>query len=176
MTRIAAGSESMDVEDWMPSRIYLSVSLMWKILQFNSTTDSQELPAAGLLDSSLTPAISSDDIDTSTLEIVVATSPEISINTADGGQESPTLSFKGPLASSGPNNNNNAGHGREPAVFDTPSVEQIDSLTFNTTPWLYADSSQLFSIGDMGYTQNESEPGNAWWEDDNFDNIMFNHF
>lgn len=173
MTRIAAGSESMDVEDWMPSRIYLSVNLMWKILQFNSTTDSQELPAAGLLDPSLTPAVASDDIDeSSTLEIVVATSPEISINTADGGQESPTLSFKAPVAP-GAGSSRDGRDGRD-AVYDTPTVEQIDSLTFNTTPWLYADSSQLFSIGDMGFAQ--SEPGNAWWEDDNFDNIMFNHF
>ncbi|KAM0280073.1 hypothetical protein ACHAQH_004269 [Verticillium albo-atrum] len=167
MTRIAAGSETMDVEDWMPSRIYLSVPLMWRILQFNSTIDAQGISISGLLADSLTTALQQDEDDeNSTLEIVVATSPEISINTADGGQDSPTLSFKAPVAT--------GLHPPQVAPFDPPTVEQIDSLTFNTTPWLYADSSQLFSIGDIGY--NQSEPGNAWWEDDNFDNIMFNHF
>ncbi|KAL3291128.1 C6 transcription factor [Colletotrichum asianum] len=179
MTRIAAGSEGMDVEDWMPSKIYLSVPLMWEILQFNSTTDSQEIPTAGLLDASLTPALPPvDTSENSTLEIIVATSPEITINTADGGQEAPTLSYK---PSHNNNKFNNSKHNVSSAnsssrqnVFDTPSVEQIDSLTFNTTPWLYADSSQLINIGELPDLQ--SEPGNAWWEGDNFNNIMFNQF
>ncbi|KAH6670298.1 hypothetical protein F5X68DRAFT_265048 [Plectosphaerella plurivora] len=168
MTRIAAGTETLDVEDWMPSRIYLSVPLMWKILQFNSTTDPSDMPTCGLLDASLAPTSSVDEMDDdSTLEIVVATSPEITINTADGGQESPTLSYKGPVMSAA------AAPPRE-TVFDPPTVEAIDSLTFNTTPWLYADSSQLVGIRDMSYPQ--AETGNAWWEGENLNNIMFNHF
>lgn len=163
MTRIAAGSESMDVEDWMPSKIYLSVPLMWEILQFNSTTHSQEIPTSGLLDASLAPVFAPDDAGESlTLEIIVATSPEITINTADGGQEAPTLSYKPPISSGA-----GSGSSRErQTVVDSPSAEQIDSLTFNTTPWLYADSSQLVNIGDLGYPQ--SEPGSGWWEGENF--------
>ncbi|KAK1763777.1 L-pipecolate oxidase [Phialemonium atrogriseum] len=163
MTRIAAGSESMDVEDWMPSKIYLSVPLMWEILQFNSTTHSQEIPTSGLLDASLAPVFAPDDAgDSLTLEIIVATSPEITINTADGGQEAPTLSYKPPISSGA-----GSGSSRErQTVVDSPSAEQIDSLTFNTTPWLYADSSQLVNIGDLGYPQ--SEPGSGWWEGENF--------
>ena len=179
MTRIAAGSESMDVEDWMPSKIYLSVPLMWEILQFNSAPDSREIPTAGLLDDSLAPTVVPEDLgESTTLEIIVATSPEITINTADGGQEAPTLSsYKAPVPA-GANNSNNPGTGgsssSRDSVFDTPAAELVDSLTFNTTPWLYADSSQLVNIGDMTYPQ--SEPGNAWWEGENFNNIMFNHF
>ncbi|KAI3549528.1 hypothetical protein CSPX01_02179 [Colletotrichum filicis] len=179
MTRIAAGTENMDVEDWMPSKIYLSVPLMWEILQFNSTTDSQEIPTAGLLDASLTPAVPPvDTSDSSTLEIIVATSPEITINIADGGQEAPTSTFKrthnvssNPASSTATSSSSSTSRA---AVFDPPTVEQIDSLTFNTTPWLYADPSQLVGIGDMSYPQ--SEPGNAWWEGENFNNIMFNQF
>lgn len=168
MTRIAAGSESMDVEDWMPSRIYLSVPLMWHVLQFNSPTTPHEIPAAGLLDASLTPAIPPEDTgEGSMLEIVVAKSPEITINTADGGQEAPTQSYKAPMTpgASGPVS-------RE-AFFDEPG-EPVDSLTFNTTPWLYADSSQLVGIGDIGFPQ--SEPGAGWWEDENFTNVVLDHF
>ncbi|UQC75729.1 uncharacterized protein CLUP02_17237 [Colletotrichum lupini] len=179
MTRIAAGTENMDVEDWMPSKIYLSVPLMWEILQFNSTTDSQEIPTAGLLDASLTPAVPPvDTSDSSTLEIIVATSPEITINIADGGQEAPTSTFKRTHnVSSNPANStatSSSSSTSRATVFDPPTVEQIDSLTFNTTPWLYADPSQLVGIGDMSYPQ--SEPGNAWWEGENFNNIMFNQF
>lgn len=167
MTRIAAGSENMDVEDWTPSRIYLSVPLMWEVLQFNSTTGSREIPTAGLLDASLAPIFAPDDAgENLTLEVIVATSPEISINTASGGQEAPTLSYKPPVSSG-------AGSSRD-TIFDSPTAEQIDNLTFNTTPWLYADSSQLVNIGDMGYPP--SEPGNAWWEGENVNNIMFNPF
>lgn len=140
---------------------------MWQILQFNSTTNPQEISTAGLLDASLTPAVSPDDAaESSTLEIVVATSPEITINTADGGQEAPTMSYKAPVSS-------RPGSSRD-TVFDSPAADPIDCLTLNTTPWLYADSSQLVNIGDMSYPQ--SEPGNAWWEGENFNNIMFNHF
>jgi hypothetical protein len=168
MTRIAAGSESIDVEDWMPSKIYLSVPLMWRILQFNSTTDPQEITRAGLLDSSLAPTVDdSDRNECTTLEIIVATSPEISINTADGGQDAPSLSYK---PSSAPGSNST----RE-SMVETPAADQVDSLTFNTTPWLYADSSQLVNIGEIGYSQQQSDPGNPWWEGDNFNVMMFNH-
>ncbi|KAI8712484.1 hypothetical protein NCS52_01346700 [Fusarium sp. LHS14.1] len=173
MTRIAAGSDTMDVEDWMPSKIYLSVPLMWKILQFNTVADSHEIPHAGLLDSSLVPVMANEDTsENMTLEIIVATSPEISINTADGGQEAPTMSYKPTVSSSS----------QPDSARDTVSdeVPVDDSLTLCTTPWLYADSSQFVNIGDMGY--DDSQPaisenrGSAWWEGENFSNIMFNHF
>lgn len=85
----------------MPSKIYLSVPLMWEVLQFKFMADSQEIPSTGLLDASLTPTIAHEDAnENSTLEIIVATSPEITINTADGGQEAPTLSYKPHMHSS----------------------------------------------------------------------------
>ncbi|KAF4976522.1 hypothetical protein FZEAL_6814 [Fusarium zealandicum] len=163
MTRIAAGSDNMDVEDWMPSKIYLSVPLMWKILQFNTVADSQEMPCAGLLDNSLVPSNAPEDMaDGLTLEIIVATSPEITINTADGGQEAPTLSYKGPV-SSGPGSSRDAG---------TDEIPVDDSLTLCTTPWLYADSSQFVNMGDMGYDDSHAAMGEnrgaAWWEGENF--------
>ena len=171
MTQIAAGSESMDVEDWMPSKIYLSVPLMWEILQFNFEANSQGTPTPGLLDASLTPLVIQEDAgESSTLEIIVATSPEITINTADGGQEAPTFSFKAPVSSSSDSARN--------LVCEEISVEQTDNLTFNTTPWLYADFSQFMGIGDIGV--HDSQPdmdetrGMAWWEDENLGTIMLN--
>lgn len=201
MTRMAAGPEVMDVEDWMPSKIYLSVPLMWEILQFNSTEESQDVSTAGLLDASLVPAVSQDNTsdESTTLEIAVATSPEISINTADGGQEAPTLSFKSavhssrrdsPWTSGGSNSNppnlrggtgGGGGGGRE---ADRQQVDQMDNLAFNFTPWLYADSSQFVNLGDMGgmddssgdTAMGETRGGVAWWEGNNYNNIMFNNF
>ncbi|KPM34086.1 hypothetical protein AK830_g12485 [Neonectria ditissima] len=173
MTRIAAGSDSMNVEDWMPDKIHLSVPLMWEILQFSFTAELQDMPTAGLLDASLTPAVAHDDAtESSTLEIILATSPEITINTADGGQEAPTLSYTARVSSM-------ADSSRD-SVCDDGSGEQTDSLTFNTTPWLYADSLQFTNIGDMGY--HDSQPvvgesrGTAWWESENLSNVMFSQF
>ena len=173
MTRIAAGTESVDVEDWMPSRIYLSVPLMWEILQFNFMTESPEMPTAGLLHPSLSTAITSEDTsENTTLEIIVATSPEITINTADGGQEAPTLSYKGPISTTPESSRN--------TVCEEMTVEQTDILTFNTTPGLYADDSwQFLNIGDMGYLNAQPAAsdarGVAWWEGENLNNIMFNN-
>ncbi|OAG44726.1 hypothetical protein AYO21_01216 [Fonsecaea monophora] len=173
MTRIAAGSETMDVEDWMPSKIYLSVPLMWDILQFNCMADSRETPTAGLLDASLSPAMPQKYPDeSSTLEIIVATSPEISVNTADGGQDAPILSYRAPVSSAPESTQKN--------VCNEISVEQADSLTLNTTPWLWADPSQFVGMGDMGYHDSQSTMGDAraaaWWEVENIGNVMFNHF
>lgn len=179
---MAAGPESMDVEDWMPSKIYLSVPLMWEILQFNSTEESQEVATAGLLEASLIPACTQDNAsdESTTLEIAVATSPEISINTADGGQEAPTLSFKSAVHSS-----------RRDSPWSSSSnsnmppekqVDQMDNLAFNFTPWLYADSSQFVNLGDMGGIDGSQDTamgetrGVAWWEGNNYNNIMFNNF
>jgi hypothetical protein len=168
MTRIAAGPESMDVEDWMPSKIYLSVPLMWEVLQFKFMADSQEIPSAGLLDASLTPTVAHEEAnENTTLEIIVATSPEISINTSNGGQEAPTLSYKAPTPSVGDSSWNTG--------YDEISAEQTDSLT----PWLYADSAQFANanIGDMGHHDSNQTMGeDRWWEADNFNSIMFNQF
>lgn len=197
MARIAAGHESMDVEDWMPSKIYLSVPLMWKILKFNFTSDLLEDPTARLLHPSLRPtAVAHEDAsEGSILEIVVATSPEITINLASGGQEAPTLSHKAPaqaplgsgrrggVGGSGPSTSHTSI--AEPSWmtnYDDVSVAQTDdALTLNTTPWLYADSSQFTNLGGMGfqYAQQQGQGdsgGSAWWEGDNFSNIIFNTF
>lgn len=177
MTQMAAGPESMDVEDWMPSKIYLSVPLMWEILQFTFASDAREIPTAGLLDASLTPSFAHEDADeSSTLEIIVATSPEITINTADGGQEAPTLSYKGPP----PPPSARGSPWSHVRGDEKPATEQTDFLSFNFTPWLYADSAQFMNMEDVGYdgsqsTMSESR-GMAWWEGENFSNIMFNHF
>lgn len=167
MTRIAAGSENMEVEDWMPSKIYLSVPLMWDILQFRSKTESEEVPTRGVLDASLTPRVAHEDMgESTTVEIMVATAPDITIDTADGGQQAHTS------VSSAPNSSRNT-------FCDDKSVDQPDNLTFNTTPWLYADSSQFINIGDMEIHNSQPTMGEArgmpWWQDENFDNIMLNH-
>ncbi|KAK9796608.1 hypothetical protein SCARD494_04310 [Seiridium cardinale] len=155
MTRIAAGVEIMDVEDWMPSRIFLSVPLMWDILQFNCKADPHEVPTADLLDASLAPRVAQEDLEESSLlEIIVATSPEITIDTTDGGQEAPSFSRRAPVSSSPEASRNNI-------VWDEASFEQADNLTFNTTPWLYADASQFLGMGDIGWHDPQAAMGDS---------------
>lgn len=168
MTRMAAGPESMDVEDWMPSKIYLSVPLMWEILQFDFADDAKAVSAAGLLDASLVPAMAHEDVGASSmLEIVVATSPEITINTADGGQQAPTFSYKPPAPSSTRNSPRSA-------------YRDEDSLAFHFTPWLYANSTHFSNLEDMSIYDAQPAVGEnrsmAWWEDDSLGNLMFNSF
>ncbi|KAG5926084.1 hypothetical protein E4U42_003672 [Claviceps africana] len=159
MTRIATGSETTEVEDWMPSRIYLSVALMWNILQFNCTADARQYASTGLLDASLTCTVESEDKDeTTTIEIIVATSPEITVNTADGGQDAPTISYKCTVDS--------VTGSRQHTDNELPA-EQADTLTFNTTPWLYADTSQFDNMVDLVHHDARSTFGSSdrlWWD------------
>lgn len=172
MTRIAIDSDSMDVEDWMPSKLNLSVPLMWDILQFNCITNPSEPHSTDLLDASLAPSsVPEDHSESSMLEIVVATSPAITIDTTDGGQEAPSLSRRAPVAST--MTTETPRH----MVWNETSFEPTDNLTFNTTPWLYADPSQFATLGDMGWHESQSsmtDPRNApWWEGGTFSNAMF---
>lgn len=187
MTRIAAGSESTDVEDWMPSKVYLSVPLMWTILQFDCMAGSRDISSAGLLHGSLAPAVAEADEgdEGSTLEIIVASSPEINIDTADGGQTAPSMSYKtpnsAPSAAATASTSASSSSARPHVGHHDMAMDQPDTLTFNTTPWLYADPSHFVNIpvGDMGYQDSQhtvDTRGMAWWEGDNFSNPMFSHF
>ncbi|OAA57324.1 Transcription factor [Cordyceps fumosorosea ARSEF 2679] len=171
MARIASGSDSVDVEDWMPSRIYLSVPLMWDILQFTCVSGSP-----GIFTKDLAHALHRRDVaeESSVLEIVVATSPEISINTADGGQEAPTASsYKASVSPGGSTNPSNH------PLLNTEPVPLADDLTMNTTPWLYEDSSQFAGLGDIDLLDAQSEAGDEngmiWWEGD-VNHSLFSHF
>lgn len=176
MTRIAGGSQNVDMDEWIPSKLYLSVPLMWDILQFNCVADCEEIPPGDLLHSSIAPHIPREDLgENSTLEIDVATSPEIKIDTADGGQDAPSLSRRAHVKP------DQAEAPRQP-IWNEPSFEQSDNLTFNTTPWLYADPSQFGGLGDLGWldtqsTMNDSEKGAPWWEGGSLsNNVQFNQF
>jgi hypothetical protein len=148
--------------------------------------DPVQNSVTGLLDTSLTPSITTQGMgdNSSTLEIVVATSPEISINTADGGQEAPTLSFKsaGPLMRDSPwnNNSNSNNNSNNNTNNNNNHCRDEETLTFNFTPWLYADSTQLFNNGDFGYDSHSSTNGDdragPWWEGENMNGVLFNSF
>lgn len=136
MALIAAGAEAetIDVDDdWMPSKMYLSVPLMWEILQFSSFSSSSAAGSdhrgsgggGGLFDASLAPVLPTiDESDSSTiLEVIVATSPEININIADGGQEAPTRPqpFKNHHRGSSSNTRSTRGGGVPPAANNSNS-------------------------------------------------------
>lgn len=163
ITQIASGSDNMNQEDWVTSKIHLNIPLMWDILQFNCTDrSSQEMSNSSILHPSLIPARSSESAEeNSILEIIVTTSPEVNVNTADGGQAVPLPLYKttASASSTSDRSDNNASRDR--------LIAPIDSLMFNT-PWLWADSAQFGDVGDIGY--HSSAPsmgdieGSAWWD------------
>ncbi|KAI1437100.1 hypothetical protein GGR50DRAFT_686084 [Xylaria sp. CBS 124048] len=174
MTRIAGGYQNIDMDEWTPSKLYLSVPLMWDILQFNCMADRKEIPTVDLLHPSLAPSIPQQDLgEHSTLEIDVATSPEIKIDTADGGQDAPSLSRRA-------NVKPNQAEASRQAVWNEATLEPSDNLTFNTTPWLYANPSQFVSLGDLGWLETQStisDTGGApWWEGGTLSNVVLNQF
>lgn len=166
----------MDMDEWIPSKLYLSVPLMWDILQFNCVTDCKEIPAVDLVHPSLAPRIPQEDLgENSTIEIDVATSPEIKVDTADGGQDAPSLSRRAHVKS------NQAEASSRQTVWNEAVIEPSDNLTFNTTPWLYADPSQFVSLGDLGWLDTQSAMSDVgkdapWWEGGPFGNVQFSQF
>lgn len=224
MTRVAAsGSEEVEVNEWVPSRIYLSIPLMWDVLQFNCTPNHRD-GGADLLDMSLAPLphrtpsrpeLSEED---SILEILVASAPEITVDTRDGGQDAPSFSWKAPprispmttpRTTSSRGGNDSSSNNPNSMMMDVshtstafapqqqhqhqhqhqhtqPHQQQTDNLTFNTTPWLYADPSQVLSLGDMAQWNDSSSSSQnpmgdngrgagaaPWWEEGTFNNAMF---
>lgn len=180
LTQIAVGSENTDVEDWMPSKIYLSERLMWDILQLNSPDLAQDNPSSpsnpsggagggGLLHGSMTPTAPQDEMDDSLmLEIVVTTSPDVTVNIADGGQVAPVASFKAPMSSPSISSRQ--------TISDDIFVAPTDSLAVNATPWLWTDPSQFVDMGEMGYPDTPmANAGMAWWDVGNFGDAIFNH-
>lgn len=163
MTRIASGSEKVDF-DWEPSKIHLSIPLMWDLLQINYTTNSRDMSTAGLLHPSLTPAVFREDTEnsSSTLEIIVAMSPEITVNTADGGSAAhlppnnlPRVATSAPVSPAS-------------SALGEKLVAPADSLMANT-PWLWTDPSQFVELDNIGYPESEAGLGNiegfsTWWD------------
>ena len=161
MTRIASGSEKVDF-DWEPSKIHLSIPLMWDVLQINCSPSIEEEPTAGLLHPSITPLTLPEynDSGSSTLEVIVAMSPEITVNTADGGSAAHMPPNTIPRVASAPTSPGTA--------FGDKLVAPADSLMANT-PWLWADPSQFVDMETLGYPESESTLGNidgfsTWWD------------
>lgn len=169
MTQIAAGSNTID-DDWEPSKIHLSIPLMWDVLQINCRHDSQSPDSSlssnggGLLHPSLTPPVTQDSLEegpASTLEVIVAMSPEVTVNTADGG-----LAAHMPPQTSTPSSASVS-----PASTSMPQDKLLapaDSLMLNT-PWLWADPAQFVDTENMGFNESESSLPNlegfsTWWD------------
>lgn len=161
MTRIASGSEDIN-DEWEPAKIHLSIPLMWDVLLANCRAES-ELSTGGLLHPSLTPTVSGDDSEespASTIEVIVAMSPDITVNTADGGLAAHMPPHLAPSSSSPP----------RPGTTPVPDklVAPADSLMLNT-PWLWADPAQFVGMDNMGYNESESsfptiEGFSTWWD------------
>lgn len=166
MTRIAAGTENVDYDSWVPSKIHLNIRLMWNILQFTCSDDSYPaVPSGSLLHSSLSASATRNDAEeSSTLEIIVTTSPEVTVNTADGGQGVPMPLYRAPNSSK----DSNTSPATAPQSMPPPDavVAPIDSLMLNT-PWLWADPAPFGDVDDLDYSTSAPAigdiEGSAWW-------------
>lgn len=119
---------------------------------------------AGLLHPSLTPAVFREDTEnsSSTLEVIVAMSPEITVNTADGGSAAhlppnnlPRVATSATVSPASP-------------ALGEKLVAPADSLMANT-PWLWTDPSQFVELDNIGYPESEAGLGNiegfsTWWD------------
>lgn len=161
MTRIASGSEN-DGYDLESRRLHLSIPLMWKVLQFNSKPKLIGMPTSGLLHHSLAPAVSTEEVDdnsASTLDVIVAISPDVTVNIADGGTAThmPQSIPRTSSASATPN-----------MGFGDKIIAPAESLMSNA-PWLWDYPLQFVGIQNKDYPDSEATIGNVggvstWWD------------
>jgi hypothetical protein len=150
----------MDSE-WVPTKLRLSIPLMWSILQFN-VPSCQELSSgsSALLHSSLATTDSTKLDESSTLEISVALSPpEITVDPS-AGQNAYLPPFL-TIESSAPASPNDT------AIRDIV-VPSADSLMFNV-PWLWTGESQFSEMESASNFDPEAAVGNldgfsTWWD------------
>lgn len=175
LTRIASGAETIDLDDWVPSKIHLNIPLMWDILQFNVADKSPQSQSRrdALLHPSLLPSSTiPDPTEVSNLDIIVTASPEVSVNTTDGGQAVPMPLYRSPTTATA--------ESLRTTTLRDPLVAPVDSLMLNT-PWLWADSTQFGpgpgpgpgpGMDDVDYQQSQNQSqapvvgeieGSAWW-------------
>lgn len=160
MARTASGSDSMDSE-WVPSKLRLSIPLMWSILQFNISS-SQELSSASssLLHSSLASTGSTKLDASSTLEISVALSPpEITIDPS-AGQNAYLPPFLTTVSST-------PASPKDTAIRDI-MIPSTDSLMYNV-PWLWTGESHFSGMESASDFDPETAVGNVdgfstWWD------------
>ncbi|KAL2870911.1 putative C6 transcription factor [Aspergillus lucknowensis] len=189
LTRIASGSDIVDLDDWVPSKIHLNIPLVWDILQFNVADSSSSSSSSGqggesLLHPSLAPTSATlGAADLSTLDIIVTASPEVSVNTADGGQAVPMPLYRSPTTTTTTTTAAAAAESlrtgsSSTSLRDNALVAPVDSLMLNT-PWLWADSGPFGGNMDEVEYQNQNQnhgpgsatavlglgevEGSAWW-------------
>ena len=167
MIRIALEPENENVDyEWAPSRIQLSIPLMWAVLQFDisSSEAASSPPGDPALHASPAHSDAVEEMErNSTLEIsVTATPPAVIIDPALGHDARlPPYKASSTSTSTSPNFPNR-GSMRDIVV---PPAE---SLMFNT-PWLWTDVSEFANMeAGSGLPPdptvgNSSEGFSTWW-------------
>lgn len=149
---------------------------MWDILRANCTPEPQHPNSSRLLHPSLVPATTRENSvqASSTLEIIVAMSPEVTVNTADGGQAAhmpprirSSSTTPGPATIPRGGTYANTPGGIVPGAGDRGKlVVPNDDLMLNT-PWLWsvsaADPDQMPGAEGQDL-ENNMDGFFTWWD------------
>lgn len=131
---------------------------MWKILRFTCSKTNQEAWSNVLLSTSVGGRLAQHEPNDSTFEIIVATSPDITVNTNDGGQAAPVQPTTAILPSSGYT---------EYEARDDMMIAPSESLRINPS-WLWTDTAntEFLESGhyDMFDAGNSDMESSTWWD------------
>ncbi|KAF1953105.1 hypothetical protein CC80DRAFT_570985 [Byssothecium circinans] len=168
LVHIASGREDCDLHDWSPSSIRLNTNLMWNILQSNYERGSTQRPrtASSLLHSSLDPSASHQSTRAdSILEVMVTVSPDINLDTSDGGQSAPVSSVTVGESIADVEMPEDTGHtAGKPNDNATVVVSDPLGVYDHGLSWLWADEIMNYNAqGDAG-----DIVGSDWWANGNW--------
>lgn len=87
------GEYANNFEGLPPSNISLNARMMWDVLRLACSNPTEPGNGNGLLHQSLKPTLPIDDLNDVMIAVGIVHSPEVNVDTSDGGQSAPMASF-----------------------------------------------------------------------------------
>lgn len=91
LLKAALGPYSISLEGHPPNQIYLNTRLMWEVLELACSSPTAPTAGKGLLDWTLTSIEPPKKLDEIVFQVGCASSPDVNVDTSDGGQSAPML-------------------------------------------------------------------------------------
>lgn len=157
------GSKHYDLSDWTPTRISLDAQLMRDVIDIACSNLTEEPFTTSLSEKmihwSLAPPSRRGNVQKSIIQISGADSPNVVVNTADGGQSAPTISMTVISVTSF------ADTEAESSGLRASQTNEPQGTT--PLPWDYNSQSLSLSGPEIVFDTSIGGPENfAWWDMD----------
>ena len=151
---LATGSEQMNLQNWSPAKIYLNSRYMWDLIHTACSNTMDDSSVIGVLHPNLAPKLRDTIKEELVFEIICSGTPDIDVNTSDGGQTAPMMSIS--MAPPG-----------DPEMVTSKDIPLLpQEVPRPNISWLWTDYSNSIELGDRPSDDLPSTgiENSAWWD------------